>query len=311
MIIQVTFPILEELKLEQNHTLNGTWHGQLSTDCFRKLKVLELINVPGKSAALPYCFIRSLPDLETFILNDASFCQIFQSEALNDEERHASVLTRLSKLHLSKLPNLAQLWKEEFRATFCNLRILEVEECGKLMTLVPSLASFENLTTLEVSRCHGFFNLIACSAAKSLMLLERMSISDCKMIEEIIASEGEEIKGGIVFTQLKYLQLSCLPNLASFSLGDHIFEFPALAKVIVKECPKMKNFCQGDLSTPKLQRVQLTGGEEDEKRGRWDGNLKTTIQQLFKEMVCINLKDFPFFFFFYLPATFVFPYTAS
>ncbi|XWS65124.1 hypothetical protein CRYUN_Cryun05aG0063900 [Craigia yunnanensis] len=285
---EVTFPILEELKFEQNHTLKGTW---LSTDCFRKLKVLELINVPGKSAALPYCFIRSLPDLETFILNDASFCQIFQSEALNDEERHGSVLTRLSKLRLSKLPKLKQVWKEEFRAAFCNLRILEVEECGELKTLVPSLTSFENLTTLEVSRCHGFFNLIVCSAAKSLMLLERLSISDCKMMEEIIASEGEEIKDGIVFTQLKYLQLSCLPNLSSFSLGDHIFEFPALEKVIVRECPKMKNFCQGDLSTPKLQRVQLTGDEEDEKRGRWDGNLKTTIQQLFIEMNLQNSEE--------------------
>ncbi|XP_022744369.1 uncharacterized protein LOC111295231 [Durio zibethinus] len=267
------------MALRKGYGLDNSQH------CFRKLKVLELICVPGKADALPYCFIRSLLALETLVLHDASFYQIFQSDGLNDEERHASVLTRLSKLRLSKLPELTHIWQEEFRAAFCNLRILEAEECGKFKTLVPSLASFENLTTLEVSRCHGIFNLIACSEAKSLILLERLSITDCKMIEEIIACEGEEIKGGIVFIKLKYLQLSCLPSLVSFSLGDHNFEFPALEKVILRKCPKMKNFCQGDLSTPKLERVQFTEDEdEDEKRGRWDGNLKTTIQQLFKEM---------------------------
>ncbi|XP_022743852.1 uncharacterized protein LOC111294725 [Durio zibethinus] len=249
-VSEVTFPILQKLILEKTATSKGIWHGQLSRDCFRKLKVLELIRVPGKSDALPFCFIRSLPALKTLVLNDASFRQIFQSEGL-DEEGHSSVPTRLSKLRLSKLPELTHIWQEEFRAAFCKLRILEVEECGKFKTLVPSLASFENLTTLKVSRCHGIFNLVACSGAKSLMLLKRLSISDCKMIEEIIACDGEEIKGSIVFSKLEYLQLSCLPSLVSFSLGDHNFEFPALKKKIVRECPKM-NFCQGDSSTSKL-----------------------------------------------------------
>ncbi|XP_021281817.1 uncharacterized protein LOC110414745 isoform X2 [Herrania umbratica] len=285
---EATFPILEELRLKQNDTVKGTWHGQvLSTKCFRKLKVLELISVPEKSTALPYCFIQSLPNLEKLVLSDASFYQIFWSEELSDEERHASSLTRLSELRLSKLPELTNLWNEGFQPipAFCNLRILQVLECGKLKTLVPSLVSFKNLKNLEVSRCYGFINLITCSTAKSLMVLERMSITDCEMIEEIIACGGDEMEGGIVFTRLKYLQLSCLPSLASFCLGDHNFEFPVLQKVIVKECPKMKIFCQGDLSTPKLKQVQLT---EDEVKGRWENDLKTTVKQMFEEMNAQN-----------------------
>ncbi|EOY09925.1 Phosphoprotein phosphatase isoform 1 [Theobroma cacao] len=281
---EITFPILEELRLKQNDTVKGTWHSQvLSTKCFKKLKVLELMCIPEKSTVLSYCFIQSLPNLEKLVLSDASFCQIFQSEELRDEERHALRLTRLSELRLSKLPELTRLWEKECQPIpiFCNLRILEVLECGKLKTLVPSLVSLENLTNLEVSRCHGFINLIACSTAKSLMLLERMSITDCEIIEEIVACGGDEMEGDIVFARLKYLQLSCLPSLASFCLGDHNFEFPVLRKVIVRECPKMKIFCQGDLSTPELKQVQLT---EEEEKGRWEGDLKTTIKQLFEEM---------------------------
>ncbi|XP_022718495.1 probable disease resistance protein At1g12280 [Durio zibethinus] len=281
-----TFPVLEELTWKRNDKMKGIWHGQLSLQCFRKLKVLNLECFPDTSAtALPYWFLRSLPYLEKIVINEASFCQIFQFEGISDEERHTSALTQIKELRLSKLPELTHLWKEEFnpRATLCKIRILEVLECGQLKTLVPSSVSFENLTTLEVSRCHGFINLIACSTAKSLMLLERMSITDCKMIEEIIACEGEEIKGGIMFTKLKYLRLSCLPSLASFCLGDHIIEFPALRKVIVRECPKMKIFCEGVLSTPKLQQVQLTE-DEDEVKVRWEGDLKTTVKQLFEEM---------------------------
>ncbi|EOY11256.1 Cc-nbs-lrr resistance-like protein [Theobroma cacao] len=129
------------------------------------------------------------------------------------------------------------------------------------------------------------------SQAKSLLQVTRMTITDCEMIKETIACECDEVKRGIVFTQLKYLQLSGLPTLASFCLGDHNFEFPALGKMIVRECPKMKIFCQGYLSTPQLQKVIWTK-DEDEENGWWEGDLKTTITRMFEEKVSIDLKDF-------------------
>ncbi|OMO62488.1 disease resistance protein [Corchorus capsularis] len=282
---EVTFPILEELILKPN----DTWHGQvLSTECFRKLKVLELIYISEKSTSLACCFIQSLPNLEKLLVKDSSFCQIFQFEGLSDDQRNAA-LTHLTELRLSKLPELTHLWKEEFQPgviTFSNLKLLEVLDCGKLKTLVPSLVSFNNLTILKVSGCHGFTNLITYSIGRSLMQIRRMSITDCKMIEEIVACDADEIQGAIVFSQLRYLKLSCLPNLESFSLRNHGFEFPNLQKVIVHECPKLEIFCQGDLTTPKLQQVLLAEDEDedDEEKRRWEGDLKTTIRKLFEEM---------------------------
>ncbi|XP_022719901.1 uncharacterized protein LOC111277752 [Durio zibethinus] len=187
---EVTFPNLEELELEWNDTMKEIWHGQLPEKFFCKLKVLKLVFFLEESAALPHCFIQSLPNLEKLVVKCAPFNHIFQCEGHGDEERHGLAMTQLIKLKLVKLPELAHIWKEEFqpRAAFFNLRTLEVQECGKLKNLVPSSVSFANLTTLEVSKCHGLINLISSSTAKSLMQLTKMSVIDCLMIEEIIAA---------------------------------------------------------------------------------------------------------------------------
>ncbi|KAL1080085.1 hypothetical protein V6Z11_D10G266800 [Gossypium hirsutum] len=253
-----TFPVLEELTLKTNDMVKGICDGQLSLQCFQNLKHLNLQFFPETSTTLPYSFIRSLPILHKLVIDNASICQIVQSEGLSDQERHTSAIYQLKELSLSQLPELT------------------------LKTFEPSLLSFKNLTTLEVSRCHGFINLVACSTAKCLRLLERLSIDDCEMIEEIIACEPEEIQGGIVFPKLKYLQLSCLPCLASFSLAHHSLEFPVLLMVMVTKCPQMRNFCQGDLSTPRLEQMHLTRDEEGELQ--WKGDLNTTIKHMFDEM---------------------------
>ncbi|GMI78895.1 hypothetical protein HRI_001558800 [Hibiscus trionum] len=227
-----TFPVLEELTVQQNDMMKGICDGQLPSECFRELKALNLQCFPHTSTVLPYAFIDSLRNLEKLVINDASICEIVPPEGFSNEGRHTPVLAQIK--------------------------------------------------TLEVSRCHRLTNLMACSTAKSLTLLEKISITDCERMEEIIACENEEMHGAIVFPKLKYLQLSCLPSLASFSLMHQVFEFPVLLRVIVTKCPKMKNFCQGDLSTPMLQQIQLTRDEEDELR--WEGDLNTTIKHMFDEM---------------------------
>ncbi|TYG51823.1 hypothetical protein ES288_D10G291700v1 [Gossypium darwinii] len=259
-----TFPILEELTLKTNDMVKGICDGQLSLQCFQNLKLLNLQLFPETSTTLPYSFIRSLPMLHKLVIDNASICQIVQSEGLSYDERNTSVFYQLKELSLCQLPELT------------------------LKTFEPSLLSFKNLTTLEVSSCHGFINLIACSTAKCLTLLERLSIDDCGMIEEIIACEAEEMQGGIVFPKLQYLQLSCLPCLASFSLAHHLLEFPVLLMVKVTKCSKMRNFCQGDLSTPRLEQMHLTRDEEGELQ--WEGDLNTTIKHMFDEMNVQNLE---------------------
>ncbi|XP_052477560.1 uncharacterized protein LOC128033669 [Gossypium raimondii] len=253
-----TFPVLQELTLKTNDMIKGIWDGQLSLQCFPNLKLLNLQFFPETFTTLPYSFIQSLPKLEKLVINNASISEIVRFEGLINEERHTSACYQLEALRLSQLPELT------------------------LKTLEPFLLSFKNLLSMEVSRCHGFINLMACSTAKSLTLLERLSIADSELIEEIISCEGEELQASIVFPKLEYLQLSHLPSLASFSLAHHLLEFPVLQMVKVKKCPKMKNFCQGELSTPRLEQAHLTGDEDGELQ--WEGDLNTTIKHMFDEM---------------------------
>ncbi|GKV47782.1 hypothetical protein SLEP1_g54646 [Rubroshorea leprosula] len=156
-------------------------------------------------------------------------------------------------------------------------------KCSELKNLVPSFISFKNLTTLEVSACHKLINLIEYSTAKSMVQLTRMSISECYMLKEIVACVDDEVKDGIVFSQLKYLQLCGLPRLASFCSGSCGFEFVSLEEVTVMGCPNMEIFSHGECSTPKkLQLVKLTKYRND---WFWEGNLNSTIQKMFIEKV--------------------------
>ncbi|MFQ6647269.1 hypothetical protein Gotur_030201, partial [Gossypium turneri] len=253
-----TFPVLQELTLKTNDMIKGICDGQLSLQCFPNLKLLNLQFFPETSTTLPYSFIQSLPKLEKLVINNASISEIVRFEGLINEERHTSACYQLEALRLSQLPELT------------------------LKTLEPFLLSFKNLLSMEVSRCHGFINLMACSTAKSLTLLERLSIADSELIEEIISCEGEDLQASIVFPKLKCLQLSHLPSLASFSLAHHSLEFPLLQMVIVTDCPKMKNFSQGELSTPRLEHMHLTRDEDGELQ--WEGDLNTTIKHMFDQM---------------------------
>ncbi|KAG8480249.1 hypothetical protein CXB51_024839 [Gossypium anomalum] len=259
------FPKLTNLELDKVPRLKS-FYSRMHTTQWPSLKQMDIIECPKVHIFTPQCpesqveisNQQPLFCVNELVIDNASICQIVQSEGLSDEERHTSAFYQLKELSLSQLPELT------------------------LKTFEPSLLSFKNLTTLEVSRCHGLINLIAYSTAKCLMLLEKLSIDDCEMIEEIIACEAEEIQGGIVFPKLKYLKLSCLPCLASFSLAHHSLEVPVLLMVVVTKCPQMRNFCQGDLSTPRLEQMHLTRDEEDELQ--WEGNLNTTIKHMFDEM---------------------------
>ncbi|GLT96547.1 hypothetical protein SLE2022_141600 [Rubroshorea leprosula] len=325
-ISKATFPSLERLVVKWNDNMKIQC-GHHPEEYFGKLEVLHLIGFPKQSAfPLPF-FFHSLPNLRKLLVKDAFFDEIFRCGEVTCEEKPVCGRTPLRKLRLSKLHELTHLWKEESQLEvdiLRNLETLKVQECSRLKNLVPSTVYFNNLQTLVVSECHGLVNLVRYSTAKSLGQLRRMKVADCEMIEEIVVCLGDAVNDGIVFTELECLQLKGLPRLESFCSGDCNFKFPALVEVIVTECPNMQIFSKGELSTPRLYTVKLTGdidedmdggidadiekfivdqfhkdddedeaGKEDEVEDErsWKGNLNSTIQQLFKEKSARNCKD--------------------
>ena len=59
-------------------------------------------------------------------------------------------------LKLSRLPKLKEIWDNQLPVgSFCNLNIMEVEECSSLLSVVPNnvIASLQNLKKLDVENC--------------------------------------------------------------------------------------------------------------------------------------------------------------
>ncbi|GMI79297.1 hypothetical protein HRI_001599000 [Hibiscus trionum] len=121
-----------------------------------------------------------------------------------------------------------------------------------------------------------------------MVQLKTMSVTDCQMIEEIIASTADEVADVIVFNQLESLELDSLSCLSRFCSGNYALIFPTLEEVIIRQCPKIKFFTMGELSTPMLHGLQSTKAKYV---GHWEGDLNATIQQLFIEKVFPSSDD--------------------
>ncbi|KAK8508897.1 hypothetical protein V6N12_034998 [Hibiscus sabdariffa] len=283
-ITEETFSNLEELFLFRNGNMKKIWHGALPNKYFFNLRRLKLIGSLEASVTIPNCFVQSLPNLDYFSVEKNVVNELFPCEGLMDEDEHAGTLAHLKELRLSELPELTHLWKKEvsLAQVLCNLEFLQVVECRKLKNLLPISVSLKHLTTLKVSKCHGFRNLLTFTTAKSMVQLKTMSVTDCKMIEEIIASTTDEVTDVVFFNELESLELDSLPCLSRFCSVNYALVFPKLEKVIIGQCPKMEFFTVGELSTPMLSALQSTNGEEIEL---WEGDLNATIQQLFIEKV--------------------------
>ncbi|XP_043814384.1 uncharacterized protein LOC110618489 isoform X3 [Manihot esculenta] len=271
-------PNLEELTLEHKDLI-AIQQGQF----FSKLKMLTLINLQNKSCPFIIGFLERLYSVETILVKGYNTSEeleeLFSYEGLaGKEEEHARTLARVKNLKLDVVYNLKHIWDPDsgLKPLLQYLETLSVSGCHSLINVAPSSSSFQNLATLEVSYCAGLANLITASTAKSMVQLTKMTVRGCKMMTEIVTSDGDDHTEDeiINFDKLKCLELDDLPGLISFCSGNNAFNFPALENVTVKRCSRMKFFAFGDLNTPKLRGILL--GDQQ----RWEGNLNATLAEM-------------------------------
>ncbi|OMO62424.1 Resistance protein RGC2 [Corchorus capsularis] len=275
---------------------------------FPQLTSLGLFNLPKLKSLYRKMHTTKLPSLEEILVSLCNNVEILfaanisgDDDKLKDrnngqgEERRVDIqplfwttkdntFHRLKELILRKNYLLREIWYgQHTSALFNNLTTLEVTESHQLESLLPYAVSLENLTILTVSNCNGRLKrlIITLPTAKSMSRLEGMSITDCNMIQEIIACESET-QEVITFADLKFLQLGNLPSLLTFCSGSVALKFLSLEEVIVRQCPYMMSFSQQKSSAPLLKRVRSTCySSKVADQGRWDDNLDNTIQQMF------------------------------
>ena len=73
------------------------------------------------------------------------------------------------------------------------------------------------------------------------MNVKHLHIIECKVMEEILHIDEEEILSDALFPRLECLFLEDLPILKRFCIDSNV-EFPLLKKSRINNCPKLKTF---------------------------------------------------------------------
>ncbi|KAJ1392589.1 P-loop containing nucleoside triphosphate hydrolase [Sesbania bispinosa] len=265
-----------------------SWHAKSSSSYMGewnpRRENLEELSLSGlMSTELLYSFLHTHPNLKTLSLHNSSLTEIVPLKMTPVNEKYA-VVPKLKSLKLGNLPNLETIGFER-DMVLQRIEFLILKNCPCLVDIIPSSVSLTHLTILEVVNCNGLEKLMSPSAAKSLGQLNTMKAIKCESLEEIVGNEDENNgEVDIAFRQLKTLELVSLKNLNSFcSSKSCAFEFPSLEKLVVSACPKMENFSEGVKSTPSLQNIHVFAHEQGMRSRCWKGNLKATVEEIFKE----------------------------
>ncbi|KAK3197794.1 hypothetical protein Dsin_021209 [Dipteronia sinensis] len=218
--------------------------------CFLKLEELQLTGDYGESVFPPNILWR-FPNLEKLEFTHASYEEIF---SLEEVEKHAERPAQIKCLKLLENEKLKRIWKQHSKLDLIiqKLEVLLVWNCG-LTDLLPPSAFFRNLKILHVEDCHKLTSILTSSTAESLVQLTEMRIISCDILTEVVArDEGDITKYNIIFHKLKHLTLRSLSSIKNFCVENYTFEFPALEDLRMFCCTEMEIFCPGVLSTPKL-----------------------------------------------------------
>ncbi|XP_048135736.1 uncharacterized protein LOC125315328 [Rhodamnia argentea] len=280
----LSFPVQKDIPTLERHLLVDKDIQRIQNEIFfddiDKREALTLACFHDERAGFPSnILLQIFPNLKSLEVFRSSFEDIFPDGGLVDEGKHP-VLENLKELKLNKLHNLKRVRKEDYLITkvLQSIDKFEVCDCPGLTTLFPVVTSFRNLTELVVKSSSGLVHLLTVSAVANLVHLTDMTIIECERMREVVANDENGEGKVISFGMLKWLTLQDPQSLECFcSTTSCILRFPSLIGIVVEECPKMKIFSNGTLSTPQLRYRGLLGYELDENR---DGDLNTAIQKL-------------------------------
>ncbi|TXG65903.1 hypothetical protein EZV62_007178 [Acer yangbiense] len=225
---KVAFPSSEKIRIFDMDNLETIWHSRLAEHSYCKLKSMEvkdcrkLLTVFPSNVCIRFLGLESLK-----VRNCSSVLEIFDLRRLNFEETHSIVATQLREVYIFNLSKLEHLWNKD----------------------PQGMLSFQELLVMKVTYCESLKNVFLASVARSLSKLEKLEITRCNGVKEIVAKEGvEEAAARFLFPQVTSLMLTYLPELRTFYPGIHSSEWPVLPSLELSGCNKVEIFTSEFLS---------------------------------------------------------------
>ncbi|KAL4379812.1 hypothetical protein GQ457_02G035660 [Hibiscus cannabinus] len=285
--------------------------------CERLLSILpfSVVERLEKLETLEICRCESVEriiepeDDHRFNSNEATSTKSIELKSTNIK----TVFPKIRELNLEMLPKLKGFYSKVHTTEWPSLKQLKVSDCGEIESLAGEYINFgetqgqsqplrsvqqplfwiteeafPNLEELHLIRngnmkeiWHGphpnqyLFNL---RRYDNRFSLKRMCVTNCQMIEEILASTTDEFTDVLDFNQLKSLELDRRGKLSRFCSVNYASVFPTLKEVFIEQCPKMEFFLLGELTTQMLYALQSTNDVH-----LWEGTLDAIIQQFLEK----------------------------
>ncbi|KAJ7951081.1 Disease resistance protein family [Quillaja saponaria] len=220
------FPNLKEISVAGNKNLTRIWPNKCSPESFAKLQSCIVRGCEKIDTICPSYMLGKFRTPEELRIHwCTSLKKIFDVEI---EQTHPPVAKIcLRDINLTWLPQLELIWNKDLQGTdldFTNLRSVKVVGCERLGNIFP----------LSVAKPPG------------VVQLERLDISCCRRLQEIVASSTQEDLDTSItfeFPTLTILSLRDLPELKSFYGGKHNFKCPDILNTVnVKDCNNLMAF---------------------------------------------------------------------
>ncbi|KAI9403472.1 hypothetical protein POPTR_001G427210v4 [Populus trichocarpa] len=265
-------PSLQNLNIK-GHEEVGNWLAQLQQNGFlQRLKSVAVDDCGDVRTPFPAKLLRAVKNLSSVNINGCkSLEEVFELGEPDEgsrEEKELPLLSSLTGLRLSRLPELKCIWKGPTRhislqslahlylnsldklifiltpslaRSLPKLEILEISECGELKhiireedgerEIIPESPCFPQLKNIFIERCGKLEYVFPVSMSPSLPNLEQMTIYYADNLKQIFYSgEGDALTtdGIIKFPRLSDLVLSSISNYSFFGPTNLAAQLPSL-----------------------------------------------------------------------------------
>ncbi|KAK5786749.1 hypothetical protein PVK06_041392 [Gossypium arboreum] len=162
-----------------------------------------------------------------------------------------------------------------FSRFFCDSSFESHEEKYLIFSrfFLTSLGNFSSLKILEISCLYNTKRLFSPNCVPPN--LEQLEVSNCKQLEEIIASEERgRVTMEFCLPRLKKMKLRSLPQLKSICSVDAVMICESLERISVMSCLRLKRMFSPNCVAPNLEQLEVSNCHQleeiiaSEERGR-------------------------------------------
>ncbi|QHN75652.1 uncharacterized protein DS421_19g637110 [Arachis hypogaea] len=168
---------VKDLKLSEHPMIHGIWNApfRVPSLCFIRLKILIVEKCEFTSIVIPSHILSLLCKLEELVVRQCdSVTAIFEVTHEAKGTKINSLMSRLKKLTIEQLPNLEHVWNSD---------------------PTQQISYFQSFQEVYVRGCNNLQRLFLTSVAENLNKLEKLEVTECDRLVEIVAKDEVVVEG--------------------------------------------------------------------------------------------------------------------